>query len=57
MARAQDYRLWIGRYGNFTPVAEVARIHQEAFEKPRRLFQQFPRRTGTLAGDFRGISL
>lgn len=33
MARVQDHRMWIGCYENFTPVAEVARIHQTGSEK------------------------
>jgi len=36
LARAQDHRLGIGRNGNFTPEAEVARIHQTALGKTRR---------------------
>ena len=56
MVRAQDRRMWGDCYGNFTPVAEVARIHQRALEN-RRSFQKFPRRKGPVTADFSGIFL
>jgi hypothetical protein len=56
-ARAQEHRSLVGCSGDFTSVAEVARIQLWMFEKPRRPFQPFSRPKGTITADFSGISL